>query len=98
MIEAAQKNVRENVETGHQIELLEDHGAVALPVAECCTAQCGYLDITETDGTRSGVDQAVDHAQKSGLARPGATDDTNHLARRISMLTESTALWLPNCR
>jgi spore coat polysaccharide biosynthesis predicted glycosyltransferase SpsG len=39
VVETTEKNVGQHVEPRHQVELLEDHGAVAVPVAKLATGQ-----------------------------------------------------------
>ena len=80
MVEPAQKNVGQNVEARHEVELLEDHGAVAMPTAQRGPAKRRNLDAVETDRPFARVDEPVDHAQKRGFASARAPDDADHLA------------------
>ena len=81
VVEPAEQHVGQHVEARHQVELLEDHGAVALPVAAAPSR-----DRLETSATAkqnrplAGVDETVDHAQQRGFAGARAADDADHLA------------------
>ena len=79
MVEAAEQHVGEHVEPRHQIELLEDHGAVALPAAQRRPGKCGNLGLLEKNRPLSRIYQTVDHAKEGRLAGAGAADDADHL-------------------
>ncbi len=68
VVEASKHDISEHVEARNKIELLEDHGAVALPVAQCSPLQRRDFRVIEINGTRGRIDEAVDHAQQRRLA------------------------------
>jgi len=80
VVEPAEHHIGDDIEARHEVELLEDHGAVALPVAQGLAPEAGNRAALEGDRAVRNVDQAVDHAQQGGLAGAGATDDADHLA------------------
>ncbi|MNV17889.1 hypothetical protein D3C71_1086910 [compost metagenome] len=82
VIEAAEHDIGQHVKARHQIELLEDHGAVALPVAERRAPQRRNFRVVEMNGTRGGIDEAVDHAQQRRFSRTRASDHADHLTLR----------------
>ena len=80
VVEAAEQDIGQHVEARHQVELLEDHGAVALPGAQAAAAsaprpRCRSKWIVPSRG----IDQPVDHAQQRRFAGAGAADDADHL-------------------
>ncbi|MNE71967.1 hypothetical protein D3C80_1678760 [compost metagenome] len=82
MVETSQHHIGQHVKTGHQIELLENHCAVALPVAQGRAAQAGHFRAIEADGAVGRVDQTVDHTQQCRLAGARASNDADHLSLR----------------
>ena len=80
MVEPAEQHVGQHVEARHQVELLEDHGAVALPAPQRRARKRGNLRAVKQNRPLAGVDETVDHAQKRRFAGAGAADDADHLA------------------
>ena len=56
-----------NVETAHEVELLEDHGAVRPPGPQLLALEPGDIVVTEEDLTIRGVDQPVQQAQAASI-------------------------------
>jgi hypothetical protein len=78
---AAHKDIGQNIQSVHQIELLEDHRTVTPPLPQIAAAQRGDILIAKRDPTRGGVDQAVNQAQERRFARARPTDHPDKLAR-----------------
>ena len=79
----AHQHVVQHVQPADQVELLEDHGAAAAPVAQACgrrapvtSAPCQVM----RPGGRLG--QPVDHAQQGRFAGAGAADHADELPGR----------------
>ena len=98
VVQPAEQHIGQHVEARHQVELLEDHGAVALPAAQRRALQLGDLGAVKKNRPLGGVDETIDHAQKGRFAGAGAADDADHLALRDSSVTLSTAVFLPKRR
>ncbi len=82
VVQAADQHIRQHIQPLHQVELLEDHGAVGAPVAQRLAAQARHLAPGEEDLAFRGFGQAVDHPQQGGFAGAGAADDAHHLPGR----------------
>ncbi len=73
--------VLQHVAVREQREVLEDHGDLRGPyVAQLTRGQRGEVLAAEEDASRGGFQQAVQHAQQSGLARSRQTHDDEDLA------------------
>lgn len=74
------QHVGEYVQPVDQIELLEDHRALAPPLAQGLSFEGGDLPASEGDATIGRFDQPIDQSKEGGLARTGATDDPDEFA------------------
>ena len=79
MVEPAQEHIGQHVDARRQVELLEDHCALAAPVTQGGTLEAAYFHVAEMDGAGARRNQPVDHAQQRRLAGPGAADNADHL-------------------
>ena len=78
----ADQHVGQHVQPLHQVELLEDHGAVAPPVAQGPAVERGHVPPAREDAAGARRLQPVDQPQQGRFARARAADDADHLAVR----------------
>jgi hypothetical protein len=79
-VDAPDQHVGQHVEAVHQVELLEDHGAVGAPGQQRAPLQGRDVGAVTQDAAGAGLQQAVHQAQQGRLAGAGASDDADHLA------------------
>jgi hypothetical protein len=80
VVQPADQDVGQHVQPLHQVELLEDHGAVGAPPAQRGAAERRDVLPAIQDAAVRRLGQPVDHAQQRGLARARTPDDADHLA------------------
>ena len=76
-VQDAVQHVRGHIHAWHQIELLKDHRALALPCPCLGTLQRQHVATIHQDLARRGIREPVHHAQKGRLARTRAANDTH---------------------
>ena len=78
----ADQHIGQNVQPINEVELLEDHRAIAPPFPQAAAAQCGDIGRAEADRAFRRLHETVNKAQESGLLRAGRADHPDELARR----------------
>ena len=80
LCQAPDQDIGQDIEAINEVELLEDHRAIAAPFAQGFTLEGRDLGPPKRNRSLRGVDEAVDQAEHGGLASAGASDDAHKLA------------------
>ena len=73
------RDIGQDIQPVDQVELLEDHRAVAAPASEGLATQAGDFVAPKRNRPLGGVDEAVDQPEHRGFAGAGASDHTDKL-------------------
>ena len=76
-VQHAVHHVRRHIHPGHEVELLEDHRALALPGAHLGPFQGQNVAAFKFQRARGGIGQTVHHAQECRFARTRAANDAD---------------------
>jgi hypothetical protein len=89
MRQRAMQDVRHDIHARHEVELLEDHRALALPIALGRAGQAKDVAPVEQNLALRGVRQTVHDAQKGGFARtrpPDHADEAGAFDREADVI------------
>jgi hypothetical protein len=73
----AEHDIRQHVEPGHQVKLLEDHRRARPPGSEVRAAQRRDINAAIGNAPCGGVDEAIDRPEQRRLTRTRTADDAD---------------------
>ena len=92
-VDGRQRNVVQHRQVGEQVELLEHHSHLAPDLLNIADIVRQFGPVHD-DAPLLVLFQAIDTANKGGLARPGRADDHDHLTRFHSEINSTQGLKL----